>query len=277
MTVRPMTVDDLQTVLGWAADEGWNPGLDDAPAFHATDPSGFLIKEVDGVPVAAISVVNHDAAFAFLGLYLCKPEYRGQGHGMDVWRAGIAHAGSRSIGLDGVPSQQANYARSGFKNHGSTVRFEGRISSGAPLPGARLAALSEMAQLIAIDQKTSGMERSAFASNWFAQTPTRQTVVVAEGPKIKGLCTFRRCQSGTKVGPFAASTEADALALLASNPFLAPSDPLFVDTQGCDSALAQLLRARGFKPVFETARMFTDTPPASEPSVFQAVATMELG
>ena len=56
--IRPMTVTELELVLDWAADEGWNPGLDDAAAFYAADPAGFLIKEVDGQPVAAISVVN---------------------------------------------------------------------------------------------------------------------------------------------------------------------------------------------------------------------------
>ena len=90
--IRPMTVTELELVLDWAAGEGWNPGLDDAAAFYATDPAGFLIKEVDGQPVPAISVVNHDPDYAFLGLYICKPAFRGQGHGINVWRAGLSSA-----------------------------------------------------------------------------------------------------------------------------------------------------------------------------------------
>ena len=45
---RTMTPDDLRTVLDWAAAEGWNPGHDDATAFHAADPEGFFVAEEDG-------------------------------------------------------------------------------------------------------------------------------------------------------------------------------------------------------------------------------------
>lgn len=276
MTLRAMTLDDLQTVLGWAAQEGWNPGLEDAEAFYAADPAGFLVKDLDGGPVAAISVVNHDPSFAFLGLYLCKPQYRGQGHGIAVWRAGLEHAGSRRIGLDGVPDQQANYARSGFAKFGRTIRFEGRAEVKSD-PRVRFATQSELPLLVARDIKASGMRRETFATAWFAQSPTRQTTVLVDGTEIKGFATFRCCNPGTKIGPFYAASEADARALLASNPFAAPGDPVFVDVQEHDSALAILLRKMRFEPGFETARMFTGAPPKADPAPFQAIATMELG
>ena len=55
---RPMSAAELETVMGWAAEEGWNPGLADAAAFHAADPEGFFLTLVGGEPVAAISVVE---------------------------------------------------------------------------------------------------------------------------------------------------------------------------------------------------------------------------
>jgi hypothetical protein len=271
-----MTLADLELVLGWAADEGWNPGLDDAPAFHMADPTGFLIKEVDGAPVAAISVVNHDANFAFLGLYLCKPEYRGQGHGLDIWNAGITHAGTRSIGLDGVPDQQANYARSGFVKYGSTIRYAGTIDA-APDPRIRAALPSEFPKLIARDLQATGINRGAFADAWLSQTLTRQTVVLVDGTEQKGFATFRRCGTGLKIGPLYASSEADTRALLASSPFLIPDEMCFIDVQSHNSGLTNLLQKLEFKPVFETARMFRGKPPETDPVHFQAIATMELG
>lgn len=32
---------DLDTMVDWAAREGWNPGLCDADSFHTADPTGF--------------------------------------------------------------------------------------------------------------------------------------------------------------------------------------------------------------------------------------------
>ena len=74
-----LSQEKVALLLQWAEDEGWNPGLDDAVAFHAADPLGFFALEVGGEMVAAISVVKQDASHAFLGLYICKPEYRGKG------------------------------------------------------------------------------------------------------------------------------------------------------------------------------------------------------
>ena len=276
MTTRAMTLAELQTVLDWAADEGWNPGLDDAQAMHAADPHGFFVKVVDGAPVAAVSVVNHTPDFAFLGLYLCRPEFRGQGHGMDVWRAGIAHAGGRSIGLDGVPEQQANYAKSGFVKYGRTVRFEGRIDA-APDPRVGLAPEGDIGALIAFDARMCGMDRTAFAASWFNSSANRQTVVLKDRGAITGCATFRRCRAGVKIGPLYAASQRDAQALLASNPFAQADDPVLVDVPDPESPLGTGLKAQGFQPVFETARMFTGERPDADPTPFHAIATMELG
>jgi len=276
MTIRAMTVDDLTAVLQWAADEGWNPGLDDAPAFLTADPAGFLIKKVAGAPVAAISVVNHDPEFAFLGLYLCKPEFRGLGHGIDVWRAGIAHAGTRSIGLDGVPDQEENYATSGFVKYGNTIRYEGRI---APVANAQIrpASSSDLEALVSHDTKASGIRRAAFARTWFTDTLYRQTMVLIDGSNIAGFATFRRCRSGSKIGPLYARSESDARALMSANPFGKPDMPCFVDIVEQNAPLAHIVKSLNFEPTFETARMFCGTQPAAKPVRFQAIATMELG
>ena len=40
MTVRTMSRGEVDQVIEWAAEEGWNPGLGDAVPFHAADPGG---------------------------------------------------------------------------------------------------------------------------------------------------------------------------------------------------------------------------------------------
>jgi hypothetical protein len=53
LDIRLMSPSDLDVALGWARDEGWNPGLDDAAPFYAQDPTGFLMGWLDNEPIGA--------------------------------------------------------------------------------------------------------------------------------------------------------------------------------------------------------------------------------
>ncbi|MBV9460430.1 MAG: GNAT family N-acetyltransferase, partial [Bradyrhizobium sp.] len=110
-----MGADEIPAAIEWAAHEGWNPGLADAACFAAVDPDGFFIGELDGGMAATVSCVNYSPSFAFLGFYMVRPDLRGRGLGLQIWKTAIAHASSRVIGLDGVVAQQANYREFGFE------------------------------------------------------------------------------------------------------------------------------------------------------------------
>ena len=64
--VRTMSRAELDLAVDWAAAEGWNPGLHDATAFHATDPGAFLVACRDNEPVACISATRYGDNFGFL-------------------------------------------------------------------------------------------------------------------------------------------------------------------------------------------------------------------
>src|SRR3954469_12874432 len=99
---RTMTREEVALAVEWAAQEGWNPGLHDAESFHAADSGGFRIGTLGGQPVASISVVKYGERFAFLGLYIVLPQFRGKGHGWRLWQDGMATLAGRQVGLDGV-------------------------------------------------------------------------------------------------------------------------------------------------------------------------------
>ncbi|WGH79501.1 GNAT family N-acetyltransferase [Jannaschia ovalis] len=190
---------DLERVLDWAAAEGWNPGLTDAAAFQAADPEGFFLTEAEGEPVAAISVVNHGPAYAFLGLYLVRPEFRGRGIGHALWRHAIRHAGDRTIGLDAVPAQQANYAASGFVASTGTTRWVGRIAS-TRAAGVRPVEAVEIPALVAWEGRASGCAKPAYMAPWLRGDAARRTSVVDRDGAIAGFATIRRCRTGARSG-----------------------------------------------------------------------------
>lgn len=273
-THRVASQSDLRVILGWAAREGWNPGLDDASAFHAADPAGFFLAEAKGRPAAAISVVNHCARHAFLGLYICHPDYRGQGVGLALWHHALRHADTRSIGLDGVPAQEANYAASGFVLADRTRRLTGHFPPEEP--SMPLVAASDVAALTRLDRAATGMHRNAFLSAWLDKCATRKTVVLRDGPEAIGFATARRCGTGCKIGPVVAPDATAALKLARQAAFALGEPQVTLDVPDSRSAFGTLLRQNGFTESFATARMFRGPAPETN-GTLMAVATLELG
>lgn len=271
---RTASLPEVRLMLDWAAAEGWNPGLEDAEAFHATDPEGFFVAEIDGQPVAAISVVNLSDSVAFLGLYLCLPAFRGEGIGYGLWRHALGHAGARTVGLDGVPAQEANYARSGFVRTGQSVRYLGHLA--APDRPADLIEAEDHATIFVLDHAATGIARPAFLRAWVRQTATRKTVALRDDGTLIGFATVRQCRDGCKIGPIVAPDADRALRLARQAAALSGESPVMIDLPASNTDLATALQDHGFSPVFSTARMYRGTA-VSAGATLQAIASMELG
>lgn len=271
------TLADLETALIWAAQEGWNPGQDDAEAFWAADPNGFFVARLSGEIIAAISVVNHCDSMAFLGLYLCKPEFRAQGVGFALWRHALRHAGTRCVGLDGVAEQEANYAKSGFVRTGTTTRLQGKAPK-TTIEGTRaFDAARDFAAVATLDQRANGYSRPRFLTNWVAEGgATRKTVVFSQNGEVSGFATIRLCQEGAKIGPITAPDTSTALALLSAAAASFDIRNVTLDLPDYAIEFHKALERRGFVKTFETARMYFGSPPTPSP-LNMAIATMELG
>lgn len=71
--IRRMNRSDIDRAVGWARDEGWNPGLHDAGSFFAADPNGFFISEIQGESAGCISAVAYTDTYGFMGFYIVRP------------------------------------------------------------------------------------------------------------------------------------------------------------------------------------------------------------
>ncbi len=266
---RNATEPEVGLMLDWAAAEGWNPGVDDAAAFYAADPDGFFLACENDAPVAAISVVNHNDNYAFLGLYIVRPSDRGRGIGFALWQHALEHAGDRIVGLDGVPEQQANYAASGFQHAGATTRFSERVEPEVS-KGIRIAVQNDIAALIDREAEASGARKPEYLTAWFRETVNRKTLI-----DRGGFLTIRKCREGAKIGPLVAADATSALRLIrhAASVF---GDTIIIDVPDRCEALTQLCRELQLIPVFETARMYRSGTMTGAGD-FYAVATLELG
>jgi hypothetical protein len=266
----------VDTLVEWAASEGWNPGLDDAAPFHAADPAGFLIGRIDGEPAACISAVRTGDDFGFLGFYICRPDLRGQGHGWAIWQAGMDRLAGRTIGLDGVVAQQGNYRKSGFVLAHRNVRHGGVTSLAAPRD-SRLVPLSAAPyeQVAAYDALCFGRRRDAFLRTWLAGG-SRRGFAVVDGA-LRGFGLVRPGRTGHKIGPLFADDEATAELLFQGLASTVPGEPIFLDTPEPNARAVALARRHGLTPAFETARMYRGTDPGLPvPRIF-GITSFELG
>jgi GNAT superfamily N-acetyltransferase len=276
--IRPMTRAELDVGIEWAAQEGWNPGLHDADTFHATDPAGFLGAWLGGEPVGMVSAVLYGAGFGFLGFYLVRPRFRGQGHGLALWQAAMQRLDGRVVGLDGVVAQQDNYRKSGFALAWNNVRCEGAVHAHAP-SGASVVPLHDFALQDVLDSDAAFFadDRRAFTRHWIAQRGSTALAVRRDG-RLAGYGVIRPCRSGHRIGPLFADDAQGAEQLYDALVSQVPQGTTVqIDIPAPNPLALALVRAQGLAPVFETARMYRGTVPALPVQRMFGVTSFELG
>ncbi|WP_439595208.1 GNAT family N-acetyltransferase [Falsiroseomonas sp.] len=265
------------TAVEWAAAEGWNPGLSDLPCFLIQDPGLFLAMEEDGALLSVISATRYGTDFGFIGFYIARPELRGQGHGMAVWRAAMAQLEGRLIGLDGVVAQQANYRKSGFRLAWNTIRFGG-LPARPPVPAQGIVPAGDVpfAALSALDRSVFPATREAYLRAWIAQPGHVALAHVSDGA-VTGFGVIRPAREGHKIGPLTAETPEVAQALAAALIARVPEGPVFIDVPEPHRAAVALAEGLGLTPGFECARMYTGPAPQIRAERLFGGMSLELG
>jgi GNAT superfamily N-acetyltransferase len=276
--IRLMHERELALTLDWAAEEGWNPGRHDARCFYAADPKGFLLAEVGDEPVGCVSAVAYGPAYGFLGLYLVRPQWRGRGIGLQLWQKAVARLGARTVGLDGVPAQQANYERSGFRLSHGNVRFRAKGALARTPSSAGVVGITSLSfdAVAAFDEAVFGARRERFLWRWLRQPGAAALAVEREGG-LAGYGVLRPCRDGFKIGPLFARDASVADALFDALAARAPGESVYVDVPESNAAAMALAEGRALEPVFHTARMYAGGPPWPEVTRVYGVTSLELG
>ena len=281
LTIRSMTSEEINTAIDWASDEGWNPGIFDGDAFYSTDPDGFLIGMLGEEKVAMISAIRYGEDYGFIGLFIVKPEYRGQGYGMQIWQSAMERLAGRNIGLDGVMAMQDNYRKSGFAFSHRNIRTRG--SGGGPMPpmsqSAKIISMPHLSleDVLAYDRGFFPAERRGFIRKWMS-IPYSTVLGITENGKLAGFGVMRPCREGFKIGPlFADSPELAETLFMAMRTQTEPNEPVFLDVPETNPVAMDLARRQAMEPMFETARMYTKEAPDISLMRTYGITTFELG
>ena len=281
LNLRQMTRTELDTLVDWAGDEGWNPGLHDADIFWDTDPDGFIAAEQGGELVGGGSIVSYDGRFGFMGFFIVRPELRGRGLGRKLWLHRRDLLISRLqrpavIGMDGVFDMQAFYAAGGFVLSHRDLRFEGVGAPHAPPAAVVDARELPFDQLASYDAAHFPCPRERFLKAWIGQPQSRSLAVVGDG-RLQGYGVIRRCRRGCKIGPLFAADAGTADTLFRSLGDFAAGEPVFLDAPENNPQALALAQSHGMNEVFGCARMYYGPAPSLPGEEIFGVTTFELG
>jgi GNAT superfamily N-acetyltransferase len=276
-TIRNATKAEVSAMLGWAAAEGWNSGLDDLEPFWRADADGYWVSYVDDKMAATLSLVHHDPAYAFLGLYIAAPEFRGRGIGFRLWQRALSVCSATSVGLDGVVALQANYRKSGFAYAHANWRYGGQLMFDDA--DAEIVPVGLDLALLACDYDTgfNPAPRPRFMQAWLTDTPSRNSLAAIIDGRMVGLGTIRACQEGFKIGPLFAEDETVADRLFRQLVASVGGGMVYLDIPEPNRAARALCERYGMAPVFETARMYRGAVPVLPMDRIFGITTLELG
>jgi GNAT superfamily N-acetyltransferase len=282
-----MTRVEVDELVGWAAREGWNPGLHDADLFWATDPAAFIAADLDGELIGGGAITSYNGEFGFMGFFIVRPEYRGRGLGNALWQARRERLLTRlrpgsSIGLDGVFAMQSYYAAGGFVFSHRNMRFRAEIPSRtatSPVDDEEdIVPLAAVAfdQVLEYDRACFPASRPTFLRGWISQ-PDALALGCRRDGSLSGYGVVRRCGEGCKIGPLFADDAFAAKALYAQLAQFAAGGPLYLDAPENNAAAMEFVREQRMTEVFGCARMYLGHPPVLAHERIFGVTTFELG
>ena len=281
LQIRNMTRDEVDELVEWAAQEGWNPGLHDADIFWQTDPDAYIAAELDGELIGGGAITSYDGKFGFMGFFIVKPEYRGRGFGNTLWHVRKERMLNRlepgaAIGMDGVFNLQAYYTKGGFEFSHRDIRFQS--IGAASQPDASIVSLREVPfdAVFAYDGSCFPAPRPRFLKAWITQADSLALGALKEG-RLAGFGVIRRCREGCKIGPLFADDAIFAENLYTALANFAQGEPVFLDTPGNNAAATALAEKFAMQEVFGCARMYLGPMPSVATERIFGVTTFELG
>lgn len=281
LTIRPMRRSEFDRLIGWASNEGWNPGRYDADIFWNTDPEGFIAAELDGELIGGGSIVAYQQQFGFMGFFIIKPEYRGQGLGTKLWFARrnallTRLSPSAAIGMDGVFEMQPFYAKGGFTFSHREIRFEGVGQTSANDSSLTLLSKIPFDLILKYDTQHFPTKRATFLKAWISQ-PESRALGLVEHDGLRGYGVIRRCHNGFKIGPLFADSAAIALDLFNGLSDHAAGQAIFIDVPEINQAAMKMVSDKGMQEVFGCACMYYGPQPTLADDAIFGVTTFELG
>jgi GNAT superfamily N-acetyltransferase len=275
-----MVRGELDVLDGWAAAEGWNPGLSDLRIAWQVDPQAFIALRDGSTLAGGGSIFSYEGRFGFMGLFIMRPDMRGKGLGAALWHWRREAMLKRlqpgaAIGMDGVFDLVPFYEKGGFKAAYRDLRFEG-TAKGRGVHRVIALGASDFDEIEAFDRAYVPAPRPSFLQAWLAQDGVH-VVGIREGGKLSAYGMARPCRVGFKIGPLFA-TRADAAEDVLSDLLARISgQQVQIDVPEPNSAALEIVERFGLSMSFGCARLYYGPDPGLPVEGIFGVTSLEFG
>ena len=290
LIIRPARASDIPEIVRWARSEEFAPGFGDVDIYRNTDKQGVWMGWVDSTPVGCIAGVKYNNIYGFIGLYIVRPEYRGQGYGHRLWEQALLHLqGVKCVGLEAASHLITNYAEWGFKTSSQTVRWQLFNAEDGPSAQAALnpqdlnTVSGPEIPLEAIKKYDSEREFTArphFLSQWLEHPSGKVIALIDKYNHCHGFARIRPCLlpagEGWRIGPILADSPVLAKALIL-NLLIEHKGVILIDSPERNDNAQSLLSSLGFHEISATTRMYKGSHKAVLTKDVYGLACLELG
>ncbi len=278
---KTLGIEGVQKLISWAKDEGWNPGIEDAKAFYATDPNAFIGCFLKDEMIGGGAIVSYEGNFGFMGLFILKSEFRSHGFGKKLWYLRRDTLLKRlkkgaSIGMDAALEMQPFYQKGGFQTAFGDKRYEKKGSTYQLHPAINSIQAKDFSTIVNYDKTCFGVSRERFLKHWF-QISSSKRFQYLENNQLKGYAMIRKTEYGYKVCPLFADSFEIAEELYKACLNATEGESLFIDVPLINKSALALVQKYEAEHVFDCIRMYYGEAPKIELNKVYGITTLELG
>ena len=290
--IRPVNSNEIPLLTNWAREEGFAPGIGDVDIYRNTDSQGIWVGCLNDHPIGCIAGIKYNSDYGFIGLFIVKEEYRGQGYGLKLWKHALNYLSQVPlIGLEAAANRIEDYGKWGFEISSVTTRWQ--WESSPEFLVARLYSDNHLADFNIIEGRKVSSEnvqlydackenspRPHFLSDWLFHKEGNLSVLVDKNNLCHGFGRIRPCLlqggQGWRIGPLLADTPPLAEFIL-RNLVARHTGTVLIDTPGKNAYSRYLLESLGFKEISKTYRMYRGKQIDVSMNQVYGLACLELG
>jgi len=263
MEMRTMTKADIPGGMRLKDLAGWNQTSADWARFLEASPEGCFVVELDGAVRGTAATINYQERFAWVGMVLVDPEYRGRGIGTKLLERCIEYLDAirmPCIKLDATPLGKPIYEKLGFVTEYEIERWILKrpakdMTGKEPMNAGDVMPAPLLEHMLKADIEAFGADRNALLRSVHHEAPLFTDGVWNAGG-MEGYAYGRNGSFADHLGPWIAKDGETARRMLEG--FLARSsrETVVTDCMRARPFMQDLLKSFGFEYSRPLTRMF---------------------